>query len=201
MEPTIGIRITADRSATRGVQQRGTYYVLTGERGSGKTLACKDLATEARTRGVDVAGILTVRSGSELHDGREVMDLRTSARRPFGSQAHGGTDPLTPGWHYESEVFDWATQVLSVATPCGLLIVDEVGPLELLGKRGWVYALDVLRGREFGAALVVCRPTLLDELEAVLGRPPAGLFTASLDQRGTLPGVILAEVFAAPIHR
>jgi nucleoside-triphosphatase THEP1 len=177
------------------MQTRGAYYLLTGERSTGKTLLCVDLAARARARGLDVAGILTAQSGPELHAAREVIDLRTGSSRLFGTPDGAGTDPLTPGWELASDVFVWATQVLTTATPCDLLIVDELGPLELLGGRGWVHALDVLRKGDFGAALVVCRPSLLDELEADLGAPPAGSFEAASDQDDTLPDLILAAMF------
>jgi nucleoside-triphosphatase THEP1 len=177
------------------MQARGSYYVLTGERNTGKTLLCNDLAAEARARGLDVAGILTASSGPELHAAREVIDLRTGASRPFGAPAQTGADPLTPCWEIRSDVFEWATQVLSAATPCDLLIVDELGPLELVGGRGWAHALDVLRKGDYRAALVVCRPSLLDKLEASLGTPPAGSFEADPDQSDTLSDLILSKMF------
>jgi nucleoside-triphosphatase THEP1 len=177
------------------MRERGAYYVLTGERNTGKTLICNDLAAEARARGLDVAGILTTRAGPGLHGAREVIDLRTGSSRPFGAPSQAGADPLTPSWEFAPDVFQWVTEVLSVATPCDLLIVDELGPLELVGGRGWAHALDVLRIGDFHAALVVCRPSLLDELETNLGRPPAGTFEADPDQSDTLPDIIIARMF------
>jgi nucleoside-triphosphatase THEP1 len=176
------------------MQARGAYYVLTGERDSGKTLLCTDLAAEARARDLDVAGILTAQSGPGLHAPRQVIELRSGASREFGAPAQTSTDPLTPGWELQSGVFEWVTEVLSAATPCDLLIVDEVGPLELLGGRGWVQALEVLRNGDFGAGLVVCRRTLLKELEASLGGPPAGLFEAGQHQSDDLADIMLMEM-------
>jgi nucleoside-triphosphatase THEP1 len=178
---------------------RGAVYVLTGERGTGKTLVCTQLVAAARARGLDVAGIVTGRSGPEPGDPRQVVDLRSGESRPFGAKtshddASTSSNPLTPGWEYEGEVFDWANEALGRATPCDLLIVDEVGPLELEGGRGWMQALAVLRSRDFGAALVVCRPSLLDDLEASLGAPPAGVFEASLERSDALTDTIMEEV-------
>ena len=177
------------------MQPRGAYYVLTGDRDSGKTLVCTDLAAEGRARGLDVAGIMTAPSGAGLHAPRQVIDLRSGASRMFGIPAQVGTDPLTPGWDIDSDVFAWATEALSAATPCDLLIVDEVGPLELLDGRGWVHALEVLREGDFGAGLVVCRPSLLDALVASLGNPPARSFRADPKKSDSLPELILAEMF------
>ena len=176
------------------MQARGAYYVLTGERDSGKTMLCTDLAAEARARNLDVAGILTAQSGPGLHAPRQVIDLRSGSSRLFGAPVEAGIDPLTPGWEVDSNVFAWATEVLSVATPCDLLIVDELGPLELVGGRGWVNALDVLAKGDYGAALVVCRPSLLQQLETSLGRPPVEVFKLDPKESDTLPDLILKKM-------
>jgi nucleoside-triphosphatase THEP1 len=177
------------------MRERGAYYVLTGERDTGKSLLCTDLAAVARARGLDVAGILTAQSGPELHAAREVIDLRNGSSRLFGKPAPDGADSLTPGWELASDVFDWGTEVLLAATPCDLLIVDELGPLELLGGRGWVRALDVLRKGDFGAALVVCRLSLLDDLEAKMGTAPAKSFQVDPHQSDALADIIIAAMF------
>ena len=180
--------------------------MLTGEHGSGKTSVCAQVVADARARGLDVAGIITGRSGPEPDASREVVDVRSGSRRLFGartvkaeagavSSADFTSDPLTPRWKYGSEVFTWASEVLAGATPCDLLLVDEVGPLELLGRRGWVSALDVLRGGDFRAALVVCRPTLTDALEDAIQRPLAGSFEADLEKIDGLSALILGAVF------
>ncbi len=177
------------------MQARGSYYVLTGERDSGKTLLCIDLAAEARARGLDVAGILTAQSSPGLHAAREVIDLRSGSTHPLTKPAQGASHPLTPGEGVSAEVLSWVSEVLDVATPCDLLIVDELGPAELVAGRGWVRALDVLRAGDFGAALVVCGPSLLDELETSLGRTSAGTFAIDSQESYDLPDIILEEIF------
>ena len=184
----------------------GAVYVLTGEHGSGKTSVCTQVVAGARARGLDVAGIITGRSGPEPDAPREVVDVRSGNRRLFGARtaktpagdaynADFSCDPLTPRWKYGSEVFTWASEVLFSATPCDLLLVDEVGPLELLGNRGWVSALDVLRRRDFQAALVVCRPSLMNLLEDAIERPPAGSFEADLEKIDGLSALIVGAMF------
>jgi nucleoside-triphosphatase THEP1 len=108
-----------------------------------------------------------------------------------------GADPLTPGWDFEPGVFAWASAVLSRATPCDLLVIDEIGPLELLGGRGWVTALHVLRSRAHGSALVVCRPGLLEELRMELVTVPTTLVEVTPQARDYLPAVLLTELRAA----
>jgi hypothetical protein len=82
------------------------------------------------------------------------------------------TDELTPGWEFGQDVFAFGERAVAAGADADLLIVDELGPLELRGGRGWVGALTVLREGTFRAALVVCRPELLDDLWQALGMPP-----------------------------
>jgi hypothetical protein len=77
------------------------------------------------------------------------------------------------------------------------LVIDEIGPLELLDGRGWVTALDVLRSRAYGGALVVCRPGLLEELCKELVTVPTTLLEVTPQVRDGLPAVLVAELRAA----
>jgi nucleoside-triphosphatase THEP1 len=174
----------------------GLIYVITGERGSGKSTVCAQVARDAAGRGMAVAGILTERCSPEPGAARRVVDLRSGEAKPFGVQSVGGpglgqSDPLTPSWEFDSEGFAWANEVFARSTPCDLLIVDEVGPLELLGSRGWAAALAALSSRDFGAALVVCRPGLLAQLETSLGGPPSRLLAVDAETRDGLPATIV----------
>lgn len=180
----------------------GAIYVVTGERGAGKSTVCVRVVRDAARRGLAVAGVLTLpvsdrRGGAVDEQGpaRRVIDLATGSSRDFGSRPpaasqSGESDPLTPGWEYDRGVFAWGNEALGQATPCGLLVVDEIGPLELLGGRGWVKALEALRSRDFRAALVVCRPGLLEQLAVSLSSRPVAVFEVSAQTRDSLPSTI-----------
>ncbi len=198
------------------MQQNGLIYVITGAKGSGKSTVCARVAREAAKSGLTVRGVLTERGDVEdPASPRRVVDLRTGESRPFGSQnrergrSHrqdarqettvnqaGTSDPLTPGWDFYSGVFEWVTEFLSRATPCDLLVIDELGPLELLGGRGWASALEFVRSQAYGIALVVCRPQLIDVLRAQLDPIPAAFLDVTPQSRDDLPSAILAGLTA-----
>jgi nucleoside-triphosphatase THEP1 len=141
--------------------------LITGARGSGKTSLCQQRADAARAAGLDVAGILSpalFEGGAKV--GIAALDLRTGERRllarrrqPGDSDTPGG--PQTEGWRFDPTALAWADAVLSTATPCDLLVVDELGPLELERNEGWTAALTALDGGHYRAALVVVRYELL----------------------------------------
>jgi nucleoside-triphosphatase THEP1 len=147
-----------------------TIIVLSGESGCGKTTLCARVASLARAQGLWVAGVLTP---SCLVDGRKVSldveDVRTTLRRPLAEacaepqQSSAGSigGPATESWRFYADGLAWGTEVLQHATPCDVLIIDELGPLELVRDQGWMIGLDVLRGGRYRLALVAVRPSLL----------------------------------------
>ena len=183
------------------VDAAGTTHVITGDRGSGKSTLCARVAREALAAGLDVCGVVTEAAGLDQAQGRRVTDLRSGRSRRFGVQSTGsgaplpsappGSDPLTPSWLYDTGVFRWGNEVLGHATPCDVLIIDELGPLEILGDRGWFTAFEVLARRHFGAALVVCRPSLVAALDNRLNGITGRVYHVTLDTRDVLPGMIL----------
>jgi hypothetical protein len=67
----------------------------------------------------------------------------------------------TSGWILDETVMAWGNVVLQAATPCDLLIVDELGPLEWEQGRGWLAGLAAVDSGAYGRAVIVVRPELL----------------------------------------
>ena len=94
-------------------------------------------------------------------------------------------------YSFAPEALEWGVQTLKAATPCDLLVVDELGPLELEAGEGLVAALDVLDEGGFSLALVVVRPELVEKLEERLGGRVAQVLEVTLANREQLPALIV----------
>lgn len=146
-------------------------------------------------------------SSATAVDDRRVIDLKTGESFAFGRRDRQSmigswgapmrtlrgdmaADAL-PGWELDPAVFVRGDAVLRAATPCDLLIVDELGPLELLYQRGWTEAIPVLCRREYALTLVVCRPSLVDLLFARLGHTSPWVVEATEVSRDRLPRQLL----------
>jgi nucleoside-triphosphatase THEP1 len=133
--------------------------IVTGESGAGKTTWCTELAHRALSSGLTVAGLL---SPAVFEGGEKVaidlLDISSAARSRLA-----GRRPATESgrkWRLDPEVLSWANHILASIVTCQLLIVDELGPLELLEHQGFTAGLELLDRKAFSACAVV-RPTLL----------------------------------------
>jgi molybdopterin-guanine dinucleotide biosynthesis protein A len=145
----------------------GRIFLLTGEVGSGKTTLCQELARKAQERGIDLAGLISpaVFKGTDKA-AINALDLRTWKTCQLAVLAGSENSVVrTRKWSFSTEGIEWGNQILSRALPCDLFILDELGPLELELGKGWVKGLDAIDSGAYQTALVVVRPTLLDEVK------------------------------------
>lgn len=142
-----------------------TISILTGEIQSGKTSLCLEIADIARDNGVTLGGVL---SPGVFLDGVKVaidaLDLKTGEKVRLADSGDQGAGPLTTKRYvFHPLAVAWGNQVLENALPCDLLMVDELGPLEFRQGEGWVNGFSVVASGNFSAALLVIRPSLLEE--------------------------------------
>ncbi len=151
-----------------------SLWVLTGERGIGKTTHCRALADEARAAGWDVAGLLSPAIFENgIKTGIHVQNLRTGETRPLAIASHlplstSHSEPLTTPhfqlghWLFDPSALAWGNHILQSRQPCDLFIIDELGPLEFFRGEGWVNAFDALRQGRYRLGVVVIRPECLE---------------------------------------
>ncbi len=173
-----------------------TMVVVTGDAGSGKTPAVEQAARRLSDGGVAIAGFVqhATRDGGEK-TGFEVLDLVTGASRPLAH--HVGRDR---GEHGTRFVFDragfaLARRALRRDRRTQVLVVDELGPLELRGD-GHMPALRSALPR-LGAGVLLCsvrRHLLAAAVEAV---PAASVVVVDLSQTRDGVAVVTAAVAAA----
>ena len=164
--------------------EKTTLLLLTGPTGSGKTSLCLQLAEQARAKGQAVGGLLSppVFTGGRKA-GIALVNLATgercrlaSLRGPEASTSNVSGDevvsyPEISDWQFHLAALNWGNRILQNLTPCDVLILDELGPLEFQRGEGFQAAFRLITARQYGLACVVVRPDLISQAQ---GRWPWG---------------------------
>jgi len=168
--------------------------LVTGERQVGKTTALKRALTTVRQAGVSVSGLLTQRTGP--HD-LEVRELHTES-------VYKLTDPFdalsaSPLGHFKMNAAAMArsARALAGSFPTQVFVLDEVGPLELKHRQGWVDALALLARESYVFAVLVVRPSLVSQAVVELPGAVVSVITVTPHNREEVPALIADEAIAA----
>ena len=166
-------------------------FFLSGPSGAGKTTWCARLLALAHQRGLPAHGLISPpvwAAGQKI--AIDLLDVHSGERRRLAtarsavagdSQPSALDGPATRGWFFSPATLDWGNdKLLSLQRALrrphapdggGLLLVDELGPLEFLHGQGLQAALTLLDAWQAGWACVAVRPSLLPLAQA---RWPAG---------------------------
>ncbi|MBE3135267.1 MAG: hypothetical protein IMZ55_17515 [Acidobacteria bacterium] len=169
--------------------------IVAGVSGSGKTTVCRQTVALAAARGHSVGGIVTVpRSGTLGELGLDVEDVRRGDRRRLAETTPTADGPVIGQWHFHRSGLEWGDGILASALPCDLLVVDELGPLELVRDDGWAQAMPAVRDGRYGVALAVVRPALVQTLLSRLAGMRVITVAVAPDNRDQLPGEMLIHL-------
>ncbi len=179
--------------------KHGKLIILTGPRGAGKTTLIGQLILTLQKQGVNLTGLTSpaVFEGDQK-TGIAAVNLATGETRQLAVYDPKPEDPAAKhkplNWSFDPAVIDWGNQVLSNVVPTEVLVVDEIGPLELLRGQGWSAALLALDSRRYDLAIMVMRSELL---EKSLQRWPWGelIEVSGLDQVSFRKQEILERFF------
>jgi nucleoside-triphosphatase THEP1 len=168
-----------------------TVVVLTGNRGVGKSTVCHKALAIAQAKGYVCGGVITT---SHPDSARQVLNARTGQTRrltlePGLSNTNGAV--VQGRFRFDAETMAWGNRILTRATPCDLLLVDELGPLEIERTQGWQRAFDVLLKGDYAMGLVVVRPRLLEPMRSRLPAASSTVLHVTRRNRDDLPNLLV----------
>ena len=144
-------------------EEKAQIVIVTGLSGAGKTTWCARLAGLAEENALQVKGIL---SPGVYEKGRKIAinakDLASGETHSLATLSESpGAELSTPRWQFVPETIAWANELLNQIDQTDLLIIDEIGPLELLRDKGLTAALDLVDDGQYQVACVVIRSSLV----------------------------------------
>jgi nucleoside-triphosphatase len=153
------------------------FTIMTGPRDAGKTRAVAALVEALRAAGTPVGGVI---AEAELHEGRKVgyafRDVMSGERVPYAVRLPSSAAAPEPvpgsglGYTFLGTGLAFGCAAISRAVAAGVavLVVDEIGPLEMKGAGLWGAVCAAIESFP-GMLVFTTRPSLVEPLCAKLG--------------------------------
>lgn len=168
--------------------------LLTGPVGVGKTTVAERIVGMAQQQGLTCGGLLapTMMNSCGQKAGIWGVDLLGGERRILARTDRELGGPTVGPYSFDAETLAWTVDVVENAiSACDLLIVDEIGKLELWHNVGLASILPRLAESETNRSLILVRDFLLDELQARLDPAAQIVFEVNEENREDMPAHIL----------
>lgn len=181
---------------------RPQIVLLTGPVGVGKTTVAERVVGLARRKGLLCAGLLApaMTNGCGQKAGIWGVDVETGERRILARTDRNLGGPRVGPYSFDAHALAWGVAVIDRALEpptrraYDLIVVDEIGKLELWHGTGLAPVLPKLAAGAGGRSLVLVRDFLLDDLQARLAPAVQVVFAVDEENRGTLAPRILTAL-------
>ena len=162
--------------------------LLSAVSGVGKTTACQRIIMLARGKGLRVAGLLSLpmyRKGEKV--GIRLHNISNGEEYLLARAISEGEDADVGMWKFDPVVVSWGQEILAHLPPCDLLVIDEIGPLELIHNHGLTNGLAALRQENHRFAITTIRPELVEKMRATLENHQIIVINITKQNRQTIP--------------
>lgn len=163
--------------------------VVTGAIGIGKTTVCRKLVETVRHQGYTCGGILTYKAADESI---VIENIQSGEKETLASIRNIYHGPRTTKYFFNPKGIDFGVQAIDKGTSRAVLVVDEVGHLELRGE-GFTRVLELIRIGKVENCVLVIRQTLLSAFLPKLPDKPL-VFETTVDNRHELPQKIASAL-------
>ena len=156
--------------------------IVTGAIGVGKTTVCQKLIEILRDLGYTCAGILTYKAADKSII---VEDIQSGKKETLASTDDVYNGPRTAKYSFNPAGIDFGTQAIHKGTCATILLVDEIGHLELRGE-GFAEVPELIKAGKAKDCILVIRKELLPAFLPQLPTTPL-IFETTINSRNHLP--------------
>ena len=145
---------------------RNKITIISGKKGEGKTSIIRQIIDRFRIAGITLCGLYSPGLYADTRKiGISVMDIATGRRMQL-AYYDPGWDPEMPvrEWRFNDEAIAWGDRVLAQCMERAsgdVLIIDEIGYLELEKQKGWESVFRLTDKAPFLKIYIVVRENLL----------------------------------------
>jgi iron complex transport system ATP-binding protein len=171
--------------------------IVTGAIGIGKTTICQKVIKIAQSQGYSCGGIITCKTCNE---DIIIEDVQTGKTKALASTSNIYQGPRTAKYFFNPEGIDFGIQAIDRGTASDILLVDELGHLELSGQ-GFAKVIEQVAAGQVKNCIMVIRKELLSAFLSQLGAT-ISVFETTIDNRNQLPreiGLVLIRAVTANV--
>lgn len=170
--------------------------ILSGQIGIGKTTICDKVVERARADGHVCGGVVSRKGRDRL--GRGIIRVEDLAAGGGDAILAREGEPFKAGpsagrFHYSPEGIEYAAKAILSGAGSDLLVIDEVGRLELEGE-GFAPAMGEVGLKKLDRVLLVIREFLVDEAMDKLDIRTQEIVRIGYGNRDDLPDQILTRL-------
>jgi len=146
-------------------------FILSAPIHSGKTTWLSKVVTELKKQNRVCKGILTYAVfDGDRRIGYDIENIETGERKEFIRRigygvAFDDSDVYLRDYHFSAVVIEEINQILKNAVGADVVVIDEIGPLELRGK-GFFPAISYLMSHQPPSLIMVVRDTIVSDVIA-----------------------------------
>jgi nucleoside-triphosphatase THEP1 len=159
--------------------------IVTGAIGIGKTTVCKKVIEIATSQGYRCGGVITCKI---QNDDITIEDIQTGETKILASTSNIYNGPRTKKYSFNSEGISFGTEAIERGITLDILLVDELGHLELRGE-GFTGVVKQIAAGKVRNCILIIRKELLAAFLPRLGIATT-VFDTTLENRNQLPGEI-----------
>ena len=147
---------------------------------------------------------LAARYDQEGHKiGIDAVDAFTNESRPLATLEPDPARATVGQYRFDPAIMEWALSrvQLALSAPIDVVIVDEIGPLELAQKGGFAPALEQLLVAQATTAILCVRAELLTRLQVELTAYSPATISLTRSNRDQVPMHIFEQVWGPVSQR
>jgi len=160
--------------------------IVIGAIGIGKTSVCRKLIELVRNRGHTCGGILTYKA---VNKSIIIEDIQSGDKETLASINNVYHGPRTAKYFFHPEGIDFGIQAIDKGTSATILVVDEIGHLELRDE-GFAGVPELIKAGKVKQCVLVIRRELLSAFLPHL--PTPFVFETTVNSRNQLPQEIVS---------
>lgn len=166
-------------------------FILTGPVNSGKTTFLKRVIEELKRQKFKLDGFLSEAIlENQEKIGYDLLDLGSERIIPFIRKSGRQDWPRIGPFFFIPEGLSWAKKIILRSREAEILVVDEIGPLELSGKGLWPVLEKVIFMRA-QKVLLVLRRNILEDFFRMVGKIEIRIFDI---EKGEIFSRLIEEV-------